>query len=185
MGTSHLESERCETCRFWNAESSECHRRAPVTLSLGRIRAGSRGNPSNSNAALPASAIRAWPITQADDWCGEWGGLEEKPDSGELALPIGKAIATRTFLARIASGFDSMEPESLMEALLNQLSPDVRRVIVRMNGLDGQPLSGLKEVAREFRMSREQVRAVIAAGEKRLSEVIEQLSDRRHQKRDA
>jgi hypothetical protein len=49
---------------------------------------------------------------------------------------------------------------------------------VRMNGLDGQPLIGLKEVARELRMSREQLRGLIESGEKRLAEVVGQLAAR-------
>jgi DNA-directed RNA polymerase sigma subunit (sigma70/sigma32) len=100
-------------------------------------------------------------------------------------MPVGQEIATQTFLGRIAPSLEPQEPATLLEALLNQLPPDIRRVIVRVNGLDGQPLSGLKEVAREFRMSREQVRALVSAGEKRLTEVVNQLTSRRQEKREA
>jgi DNA-directed RNA polymerase specialized sigma24 family protein len=131
---------------------------------------------ADSSTQAPA---RAWPRTQADEWCGEWDGGAEVEPQRDAALPVCQDIATRTFLGRIAPTLDAPNPAVLLEALLNQLPPDVRRVIVRMNGLDGQALSGLKEVARDFRMSREQVRALLAAGEKKLSEVIGQLAARR------
>jgi hypothetical protein len=122
------------------------------------------------------SLDRSWPRTQPDDWCGEWDSLILKTTIEDSALPVGQAIATRTFLKRIAPSLESQDPDTLLEALLNQLSPDLRRVIVRMNGLDGQPLLGLKEVARELRMSREQLRGLIVSGEKRLAEVVGQLA---------
>ena len=186
MGTGRHQNERCETCRFWEAGTTECHRHAPVIVTtLGRGSAPSRGVTSSSGDALTSGVNRAWPRTQPEEWCGEWDSLDGKPPGGELALPIGQAIAAQTFLGRIAPTLESSDFAALLEALLNQLPPDIRRVIVRVNGLDGQPLGGLKEVAREFRMSREQVRVLVAAGEKRLAEVVGQLAGRRHEKRDA
>lgn len=179
------QNERCDTCRFWKKETSECHRHAPVMVTtLGRAPASSRIAASTSGE--PSEGVeRAWPRTEPDEWCGEWAGQTEKPQGGgSSSLPIGQAIATQTFLGRIAPTLESSDPTTLLEALLNQVPPDIRRVIVRVNGLDGQPLGGLKEVAREFRMSREQVRALVAAGEKRLAEVVSQLASRRHGKRD-
>lgn len=179
MGTGNNETERCETCRFWAGETTECHRRAPVaTIALGlssslKIRVSSRSRASSS-----PKANRAWPRTRPDDWCGEWDSQVVKIVVEDSAQPVGQAIATRSFLGRIAPSLESHDPATLLEALLNQLSPDIRRVIVRMNGLDGQPLRGLKEVARELRMSREQLRGLIISGEKRLAEVVGQLADR-------
>jgi hypothetical protein len=179
MGTVHHENERCETCRFWDSETSECHRRAPMTtIALGVSSSLKRTASSRTSTARVKDVNRAWPRTQADDWCGEWDSHAAKAVMEDSALPVGQAIATRTFLGRIAPSLESHDPETLLEALLNQLSPDIRRVIVRMNGLDGQPLRGLKEVAREFRMSREQLRGLIESGEKRLAEVVAQLADR-------
>jgi hypothetical protein len=185
MGTGRNQNERCETCRFWEIETTECHRHAPVMVTaLGRSSSLSRSTAAGLGESPAQGAERAWPRTQSDEWCGEWDSQTGKPPSGESALPIGQAIATQTFLGRIAPSLETPDPVTLLEALLNQLSPDIRRVIVRVNGLDGQPLNGLKEVAREFRMSREQVRALVAAGEKRLAEVVGQLAARRHEKRD-
>jgi hypothetical protein len=178
------ESERCETCRFWEPESTECHRRSPVSaLTLGSVSTPTRA--SRSSDAAVRIADRAWPRTQPDEWCGEWDGTAEKQPVVESAPPpVGQVIATQTFLGRIAPGVEATDPPRLLEALLNQLPPDIRRVIVRVNGLDGQPLSGLKDVAREFRMSRDQLRTLIAAGEKRLAEVVGQLMPKRVDKRD-
>jgi len=184
MGTSRNTNERCETCRFWAAESTECHRRAPITaIALGHVASLSRGAASRPADASARDTDRTWPRTLPDEWCGEWDGAVEKQPDATSAPPVGLVIATQTFLGRIAPSLEAMEPSTLLEALLNQLPPDIRRVIVRMNGLDGQPLTGLKDVAREFRMSREQVRSLIAAGEKRLAEVVAQLAHKRGEKR--
>jgi hypothetical protein len=179
MGTIHNENERCETCRFWDGETTECHRRAPVTtIALGLSSSVKRAASSRSSTSRARKANRVWPLTQPDDWCGEWDSQTAKLLVEDSALPVGQAIATRTFLGRIAPSLESHDPATLLEALLNQLSPDIRRVIVRMNGLDGQPLCGLKEVARELRMSREQLRGLIVSGERRLAEVVSQLAAR-------
>jgi hypothetical protein len=180
METDRHSQERCETCRFWQGQTHECHRHAPVILTpLGRTSALSRVKASQAESAAIPVADRAWPRTEPDEWCGEWDGPSEKAVVEDAVLPIGQIIATQTFLGKFAPTLETRDPAALLAALLNQLSPDIRRVIVRMNGLDGQPLSGLKDVAREFRMSREQVRALVATGEKRLAEVVAQLIPRR------
>ncbi|QJW99273.1 hypothetical protein FTUN_6875 [Frigoriglobus tundricola] len=70
-------------------------------------------------------------------------------------------------------------PAALLESLLEQLPSDVRRVLVRTNGLDGRPPAGLKDVARECKMSQGHVRALIAAGEELLTDVVRLLSRQR------
>jgi hypothetical protein len=47
---------------------------------------------------------------------------------------------------------------------------------VRANGLDGRPSGGLKEVARELKMSRGHVRDLLATGEKLLEEIARVLA---------
>ncbi len=53
----------CETCAWWAANlvlehgQSECRRHAP--------RAGQR-RPSD------AGAVTVWPMTDENDWCGDW-----------------------------------------------------------------------------------------------------------------
>lgn len=48
----------CETCRFWAATPGttpgQCRRHAP------RV------------ADVDLEALCCWPVTDADDWCGEW-----------------------------------------------------------------------------------------------------------------
>lgn len=50
---------RCELCRFWNSEADDagfCQRYPPTVL-------------HNSTARTVATE---WPVTAADDWCGEF-----------------------------------------------------------------------------------------------------------------
>lgn len=46
--------ERCEFCRFWDKFSLRCKRHAPIQI-------------TNSGAKQDQ-----WPITFADDWCGDF-----------------------------------------------------------------------------------------------------------------
>jgi hypothetical protein len=71
-------------------------------------------------------------------------------------------------------------PGALLETLLAQLPPDVRSVVVRLNGLDGRPPGAIQEVARVSKMSRGHVRALLENGEQRLSEAAA-LVAARHQ----
>jgi DNA-directed RNA polymerase sigma subunit (sigma70/sigma32) len=87
----------------------------------------------------------------------------------------GECLATRVFLARLAPTLDTRDP-ALLGSLLDQLPPDVRQVLVRTNGLDGRPPAGLKDVARELKMSQGHVRALLATGEEMLAEVVRLLS---------
>jgi hypothetical protein len=115
-----------------------------------------------------------WPITAADEWCGEWAPAEQ------VAIPtFDDCVATRLFLARIAPTLDARNPAALLESLLTQLPSDVRQVLVRTHGLDGRPPAGLKDVAREYKMSQGHVRALIAKGEELLTEVVRLLTRQR------
>jgi hypothetical protein len=166
MDSRSTPSARCEACRYWEGATGECHRHAPALLPA--------AGPGAGNGAEAAPA-RVWPRTRPDEWCGEWAGTEARPAAAGPPVSMAASIAARAFLSRVAPGVELPDPEAVLEALLNQLPPDVRRVIVRLNGLDGQPLVGLRDVARDLRMSREQVRVLQAAGDKRLSEVVAYL----------
>jgi hypothetical protein len=84
-------------------------------------------------------------------------------------------VATRVFLARIAPTLNTCDP-ALLRSLLDQLPADVRGVLMRSNGLDGRPPAGLRDVARELKMSQGHVRALLATGEELLSEVVRLLA---------
>lgn len=147
--------ERCERCRFWCAAAGECRRHAP-TAGL----AGTTG---------------VWPVTGPDGWCGEWAAREEGGATGGAKFG---ALAAQLLLARLAPNFscDPAERTSLLASLLGQLQPNVRKVVVRVNGLDGSPLTSLKIVARELRMSHARVQALLRAGEERLGNALAMLS---------
>jgi hypothetical protein len=171
METNGQRTERCQTCRFWEGETTECRRHAPVLLAALAVSTGDA-------PAIPPTA-GAWPRTPPDGWCGDWNSAEKPRETD--ASP--DDVPARLFLGRIAPTLEVRNPTGLLESLLNQLPPDVRRVIVRMNGLDGRPLSGLKDVAREFKISQGQTRALLAAGEERLTEAVRRLAVQHHDKR--
>jgi hypothetical protein len=124
-----------------------------------------------------ARAATAWPLTTADQWCGEWAPAPDRAVGGApVAAPPSERVATSLFLARVAPALDARDPAALLESLLEQLPSDVRSVLVRSNGLDGRPPAGLKDVAREFKMSQGHVRALLAAGDKLLAEVVRLLT---------
>jgi len=66
----------CDTCRFWTRDygrltsesDAECRRHAPAPMLY----------PNTTlDVAFP---VAAWPITEADDWCGEHQAmLQVKP----------------------------------------------------------------------------------------------------------
>lgn len=149
-------AERCERCRFWLARAGECHRHAP--------------------AVGPSGVEGVWPVTEPGGWCGEWAAR------GDAAVPaVGPkfgGVAVRLLLARLAPEFACApaDREALVESLLAQLHPNVRKVVVRVNGLDGQPLVGLRSVARELRMSHAQVQVLLRAGEERLAIALATLA---------
>lgn len=164
--------ERCGTCRFWVAESSTCHRHAPVVPARPLTH-------RQSEAVTPPPHLSArWPLTAENEWCGEWAPRTESNKNPE---PVSQeeSVAIRLFLARVAPGLAAQNPNALLESLLNQLPSDVRTVLVRTNGLDGRPPGGLKEVAREHKMSQGHVRALLETGEKLLTEVVRLLSPQR------
>jgi hypothetical protein len=109
-------------------------------------------------------------VTAAGQWCGEWLGATERP-----SVVRDDTVATRVFLARVAPALDTQNP-ALLGSLLEQLPADVRGVLVRANGLDGRPPAGLRDVAREFKMSQGHVRALLATGEEQLAEVVRLLA---------
>ncbi len=153
--------ERCDRCRYWVASTSECRRNAPIL------------HPEVKVADASGRAVGVWPLTLADGWCGEWMGQEEGRGNSQDGTK-GNDVAVHLFLARLAPGLscETTERASLLTSLLGQLQPNVRRVVIRVNGLDGQPLGGLKAVARELRMSHSQVQALLKAGEERLEQAL-------------
>lgn len=52
--------ERCETCRFWGGNFGYCHRYPPVR------------SADPHPAAHDDKPGWCWPITDHDDWCGEY-----------------------------------------------------------------------------------------------------------------
>ena len=174
--------ERCGTCRFWDSGATECRRHAPVFIPMLPLNAG------DGTGANPGG----WPRTSPDAWCGEWALAEQSPvvatathvpaAQTEPEPPRDRDIATHLFLTRLAPFFETANPTALLETLLNQLTPDIRRVVVRVHGLDGRPVTGLKEVARDLKMGRESIRALLTAGEKRLAEAVQGLT-RQQEKR--
>jgi hypothetical protein len=65
---------KCETCRWWNAfthESGvgegECHRYPPVFNS-----AECAGFKDCAQAAFESVSVWPMPVTDAEEWCGEW-----------------------------------------------------------------------------------------------------------------
>jgi hypothetical protein len=44
----------CAQCRFWHKPESQCRRNAPLPVNGGRDKQ------------------TLWPVTQAQDWCGEY-----------------------------------------------------------------------------------------------------------------
>jgi hypothetical protein len=174
MSANRDHAERCDTCRFWDAEATECHRHAPVVVSeLGLLTPAGAPDPGPSPAA-----DGAWPRTPSDGWCGDWELQIGDPPARDSAVWDVERVAANLFFARMAPSLETDDCTTLLKSLLNQLPPNVRRVIVRANGLDGQPLYGLKEVARQLKMSRENVRSLLAVGEKRLAEIVEYLMRR-------
>lgn len=62
-------ARRCYDCYYWNEDSKErgaCRRHAPAAQVLAADRPGA---PETS---------AAWPVTRADDWCGEFHRLESR-----------------------------------------------------------------------------------------------------------
>ena len=60
----------CATCRFWEEQSTSCHRYAPSpTL----------GNSEQSDGRQNA----LWVLTNAEDWCGEYESVVEEEDEEE------------------------------------------------------------------------------------------------------
>ena len=60
----------CERCVFWdrmNDHVGECRRYPP--------RIGPNDEPDGPDTMGPHTAV--WPITFADEWCGEWAAAEE------------------------------------------------------------------------------------------------------------
>jgi len=184
MGANRDRAERCGTCRFWDAGETECHRHAPVVAELGLPVPGGATEATEATEQTPIpcsrSAAGRWPRTPADGWCGEWCG---PADDRATATPVPPTrtvteiadVAITAFLGRVAPCLETGNPASLVESLLNQLPADVRRVMVRVNGLDGQPVEGVREIAKEGKMTREHVRSLLAIGEKRVGEIVGRL----------
>jgi len=62
----------CPNCRFWveigekPCASGECHRHAPAPAPLATLKI----KVTNSGGDPDYAAI--WPVTVAEDWCGDW-----------------------------------------------------------------------------------------------------------------
>jgi hypothetical protein len=60
--------ERCDSCRYWDlvdtdpSPDGECHRHAP-TVMLCQL---------TGESPRDAGYHCVWPLTWADEWCGEW-----------------------------------------------------------------------------------------------------------------
>ncbi|MCE9564169.1 MAG: hypothetical protein K8U57_19170 [Planctomycetes bacterium] len=161
MDAEHERAERCENCRFWESGSKQCRRHAPVVLSL---------------------ELGGWPQTQSTGWCGEWCGRRDVPPPTTPKTSAYDNLAAVIFLERLDPTLDIPNPTEVLAVLLNQLRPDIRRVVIRVHGLDGQPLEGLKGVARELKMDRTRVQALLTAGEQRLAKVIQTFAASHHKK---
>lgn len=72
-----MNDRRCDRCRFWKMDrfyadktvvvknddrSGECRRNAPIATIPKR-------SPEDDYSRLPI-----WPLTMANEWCGEWEG---------------------------------------------------------------------------------------------------------------
>ena len=166
METRDSRHENCQTCRYWALPQEECRRRPPT---------------------LVGAAEGAWPRTRPDAWCGEWEGIAETTLPLRATTPASSAlgIAAELLLSRLAPGLDVPDPVSQVNQLLDILPPDARMVVIRAQGLDGRPVTGIKEVAREIGMSRDRVQALMAAADKRLQEALSLLVHRQQRKRES
>lgn len=58
-------NEVCRTCKFWNGDEFKpngwCYRHAPLPVVAGQMEAN-------------GSMVALWPVTNSQDWCGEWEG---------------------------------------------------------------------------------------------------------------
>lgn len=164
MDAMSARTEQCGNCRFWEAGSTECRRHAPVLVTLGQNGA--------AGAEVPHGT---WPQTSASGWCGEWAlrGEEQPTTTPAPRVPAYNDLAAMIFLERLDPSLEMPNPSEVLAVLLNQLRPDIRRVIIRAHGLDGRPLEGLKGVARELKMDRSRVQALLTAGEQRLAKIFQ------------
>lgn len=164
MDAAQVKTEQCGNCRFWEAGSTECRRHAPVLLhTLGQV-------------ASPASDGQhgTWPHTDATGWCGEWSQRGEAPAAPSSSrVPVYDDLAAMIFLQRLDPSLELPNATEVLAVLLNQLRPDIRKVIIRAHGLDGLPLEGLKGVARELKMDRSRVQSLLTAGEQRLAKIFQ------------
>jgi len=165
MESRDLRHDSCQTCRYWALPQQECRRRPPILV-------GVEG---------------AWPRTRPEAWCGEWEGTAEATLPLHVATPTSTAqgIAAELLLSRLAPGLDVPDPVAQVNQLLDILAPDARMVVIRAQGLDGRPMTGIKEVAREIGMSRDRVQTLMAAADKRLQEALSLLVLRQRRKRES
>lgn len=52
-----MSDRRCKTCKDWDSERKECHHYSPKAQASGEK--------------------ASWPLTDAEDWCGEWKPVEK------------------------------------------------------------------------------------------------------------
>jgi tRNA A-37 threonylcarbamoyl transferase component Bud32 len=166
METRDSRHDNCQACRYWALPQQECRRWPPTLVGV---------------------TEGAWPRTPPDAWCGEWEGTVEATLPLRVATPASSAlaIAAELLLSRLAPGLDVSDPVGQVTQLLDILPPDARMVVIRAQGLDGRPVTGIKEVAREIGMSRNRVQALMAAADKRLQEALSLLLLRQQRKRES
>lgn len=58
--------DTCASCRFHNAPTKECRRRAPVHADRSYV------NQNQPEAGRIAEYLSEWPTVGPDDWCGEF-----------------------------------------------------------------------------------------------------------------
>jgi hypothetical protein len=165
--------ERCATCRFWDPAAEDCHRHAPIPLVLAARGADGLDEP-----------VAVWPRTPPDGWCGEWVSLDgEVSGADSSSAPTARDLAAQLFLRRLSPAVETADPVGFLGPLLGHLPPDVLRVVTRVHGLDGRPPVGLKDAAREERISGARVRSLLAIGERRVRDALDLVVARQHHRR--
>src|SRR5262245_53099533 len=172
--------ERCASCRNWHGGTRSCHRYAPAPVGLGREPGAAAPEPGTA-----VTVAVAWPHTGPDEWCGEWKPDQVRTVEPNRSVPGPGECAAELFLHRIIPAAETADAAPLLRPLLDQLPHDTRLVVVRANGLDGKPLTGIREISKELRMSRDRVLTLLAIGEEQLAEALVVLVARHRRGREA
>jgi hypothetical protein len=88
-------AERCATCRFWdNVEGLSLCRRSPPAFAARQI------EPDDVEGGGTDGARGFWPVTDNDDWCGEWQAIAEVAGPGDGSVTIAELCAKHAPWAR-------------------------------------------------------------------------------------